>query len=214
MITSLHCSVQDMHLIKKLLLTRSLDSMSSAESSRSPATGTVKHYGTFYVREGGMSGVPNQLWKRLTSLLGDDGDGNTDMNSIVEQRIECETSSSLGTVHGNATPIGTDSFSDQNLSETCPNVTGDSGARDVVEVGGVEVEADVEEVDENDDSDVGSVVEIGIDECCMLKQCLTRKLYSLLSTNERYTLSILFNHPSIPLYTDLIQLELHHFSLL
>ena len=161
-----------------------------------------------------MSGVPNQLWKRLTSLLGDDGDGNTDMNSIVEQRIECETSSSLGTVHGNATPIGTDSFSDQNLSETGPNVTGDSGARDVVEVGGVEVEADVEEVDENDDSDVGSVVEIGIDECCMLKQCLTRKLYSLLSTNERYTLSILFNHPSIPLYTDLIQLELHHFSLL
>lgn len=190
--------------------------MSSAESSRLPATGTgtVKHYGTYYVREGGMSGVPNQLWKQLTSLLGDNDDDNTDAIPIDEQIKECETNSSLGTVQGNAAPqfIEINSFSNQHLSGTGPNGAGDSDACEEVEVGkkGVEVvrigvEVDVEDVDENDDSDAGSVVEIGIDECCMLKQCLTRKLDSLLSTNERYHLSILFNYPSILLYNDLIQ---------
>ena len=199
-----------------------VDPMSSAESSRLPATGTVKHYGTYYVREGGMSGVPNQLWKQLTSLLGDNDDDNTDTIPVDEQIKECETNSSLGTVHGNAAPqfIGINSFGNQHLSGTGPNGTGYSDACKEAEVGekGVEVvgiegvDVDIEDVDENDDSDAGSVVEIGIDECCMLKQCLTRKLDSLLSTNERYALSILFNYSSVLLYDDLIQQGLYDSS--
>lgn len=145
MTTSLHYSVEDMHLVKKRFFILSLDPTSSAESSRSPATGTVKHYGTYYVREGGMSGVPNQLWKQLTSLLGDDGDDDTDTDTIPidEQRIECETSSSFGTAHSNAAPqfIGTNSFSDNHLSETGPNITRDSDACNKAEVEGVVVEA-------------------------------------------------------------------------
>jgi hypothetical protein len=75
-----------------------------------------------------MSGVPNELWKQLTSLLGDD----TDDVPEEEQQIE-----------GN-------------------------------------------EVDADDESDDGSAVEIGVEECCMLKDCLQRKLDSLKSTEERY----------------------------
>lgn len=76
-----------------------------------------------------MSGVPNELWKQLTSLLGDD---TVDVPEEEEQQIE-----------GN-------------------------------------------EEDAEDGSDNGSAVEIGVEECCMLKDCLQRKLDSLMGTEERY----------------------------
>jgi hypothetical protein len=78
-----------------------------------------------------MSGVPNELWKQLTSLLGDDTDDVT-VAEEEEQQIE-----------GN-------------------------------------------EEDAEDESDDGSAVEIGVEECCMLKDCLQRKLDSLKSTEEKY----------------------------
>lgn len=76
-----------------------------------------------------MSGVPNELWKQLISLLGDD---TVDVPEEEEQQIE-----------GN-------------------------------------------EEDAEDGSDNGSAVEIGVEECCMLKDCLQRKLDSLMGTEERY----------------------------
>lgn len=110
------------------ILIGSSSSAAPSESTAAAAAVSVKHYGTYYIREGGMSGVPNELWKQLTSLLGDDTD-------------------------------------------------------DVI---GEEQQLEDDEEDAEGKSDDGSAVEIGVEECCMLKDCLQRKLDSLKSTEERY----------------------------
>lgn len=134
-----------------------------------------------------MSGVPNELWKQLTSLLGSDTD---DVFEEEEQQIEGEsdeachaveqpTNHEFSSVHVNSAPVahtGTGSrASNQHLAASDMNVTNESAA------------CDVEGGDAEDESDDGSVVEIGVEECCMLKDCLQRKLDSLMRTEERYT---------------------------
>jgi hypothetical protein len=43
-------------------------SLPSTEDNSAPSSST-RHLGTYYVRSGGMAGIPNELWKRLSSLI-------------------------------------------------------------------------------------------------------------------------------------------------
>jgi hypothetical protein len=137
------------------------------DSNISQGSVKAKHFGTFYVQSGGMGGIPNDLWRQLTALIGndkDEEDENEDGDKI-DEHVPAVADPSLRAGKGEETPMP-DSKSDPAVGEEEE-----------------EEEGEEEGADESDDEEP---VEIGVDECIMLKECLAKKLSSLVSSEERY----------------------------
>jgi hypothetical protein len=143
--------------------TDEVDSNTSQESVK------AKHFGTFYVQTGGMGGIPNDLWRQLTTLIGNDRDeaeeDENEYGAEIDERVPAVADPSLRAGNGEETPM--------------PGSKSDPDGGDEEE----EEEGEGEGADESDDEEP---VEIGVDECMMLKECLEKKLSSLISSEERY----------------------------
>ena len=124
-----------------------------------------------------MDGIPSELWQQLTALIGNDRD-EEDEGSDGEEEKEEEGEQSAAV---NDPPIRAGRREETPVSDS-KHDTGGGHEKEEREAEG-EGEVQQEEVDESDDE---QPVEIGLDECMMLKECLEKKLASLVSTEERY----------------------------
>lgn len=113
-----------------------------------------------------MAGVPNELWKQLTSLIGEDFDEGVEDGD--EDSIEPDSAivDDAETVAVRSSHISVSSDVDQVVSQDSNGCSGDE--------------------DDSEDDEEAPAVEVGIEECEMLRDCLQRKLDLLLSTEERY----------------------------
>lgn len=133
-------------------------------------TGPV-HMGTYYVGSGGMLGIPDELWKKLTNLIGEDSDsdaienneGNQENSKHVLHVDEIHTILEGGIIAKGAKEL--DGLVDIH----------DSNRLDKEESEEAEEEIEEEEVP----------VEIGIEECALLRDCIQKKLLLLEETQER-----------------------------
>lgn len=115
-----------------------------------------------------MSGIPNELWRQLTALIGNDRDEEDNGDEAeIDEHLSAAADQLPSAEREEETPM------------PCSERDADRGDEEIE----AEVEAEVEEADESDDE---QPVEIGVDECIMLKECLEKKLASLIASEERY----------------------------
>ena len=126
-----------------------------------------------------MDGIPSELWQQLTALIGNDRD-EEDEGSDGDEEEEEEQSTAV-----NDPPLRAGRREETPVSDSKHDTDGgdEKEEREAEAEAEGEGEGEGEEVDESDDE---QPVEIGLDECMMLKECLEKKLASLVSTEERY----------------------------
>jgi hypothetical protein len=124
-------------------------------------TGPV-HMGTYYVTSGGMLGIPDELWKKLTNLIGEDP--NSDGDNVEEE----ENSNKL---------------SHEEVTDECSGTAKDVKGLDILVDVHDSNEQEVKESEEDNEED--TPVEIGIEECALLRDCIQKKLLLLEATQER-----------------------------
>jgi hypothetical protein len=122
-----------------------------------------------------MDGIPSELWQQLTALIGNDRD-EEDEGSDGDEEEEQSTAV-------NDPPLRAGRREETPVSDSKHDTDGGHEKEEREAEGEEEGEVQQEEVDESDDE---QPVEIGLDECMMLKECLEKKLASLVSTEERY----------------------------
>jgi hypothetical protein len=116
-----------------------------------------------------MGGIPNDLWRQLTALIEnyreeEEEEENKD-GAEIDEHVAAVADQLLRAGKGEATPM--------------------PGGKDDPD-GGDDENEEVSEVVGADESDDEQPVEIGVDECIMLKECLEKKLACLVSSEERY----------------------------
>ena len=122
-----------------------------------------------------MDGIPSELWQQLTALIGNDRD-EEDEGSDGDEEEEGEQSTAV-----NDPPLRAGRREETPVSDSKHDT--DGGDEKEEREAEAEGKGEGEEVDDSDDE---QPVEIGLDECMMLKECLEKKLASLVSTEERY----------------------------
>ena len=162
----------------------------ASDSKSDPGSCDAKHIGTYYIRAGGMEGIPNELWRQLTTLIGatdgdsdDDGDGDR----VVESRIDIDVDHKKNSeVESAVLDNQKHSIPNANVEEcSLERVPSSSDSPDELEHTNQGGDAGPEDDDEVED-EIEEAVEIGLEECAMLRDSLQRKLDALISTQDRF----------------------------
>ena len=160
----------------------------ASNTTADSASSDAKHIGTYYIRAGGMEGIPNELWRQLTTLIGAtdddcDGDSDEDGDRAVGRRVDVDEDIREKGKNVNQDnqkrDINTATKAEELSLERVPS---SSDCPDNLEHSAQGADEGAEDVDDEDDE----AIEIGLEECAMLRDCLQRKLDTLISSQYRF----------------------------
>ena len=137
-----------------------------------------------------MEGIPNELWRQLTSLIGatdgdSDDDDNDDGDRVVESCVDIDKDHKKNSEEETSISVNQKQriLNAKVEEHSSGRVSSSSDCLDNSEHTDQGVGEGPE--DEDDDEDEAAV-EIGLEECAMLRDSLQRKLDALISTQDRF----------------------------